>query len=345
MSTKYNKLRHMQGLPVGTIVPWSGAPDTVPSGWELCNGAVVQTTKYPLLYKIIGNVYGGTSGSTFKIPEITEERGVMDIYPGHYSSLSAFTPSKPSTTSKSSDPYWTNIAEDINTSNSTDGNSTIDLIASFINSTNKPNLVAQVSGISFIQGTYATTYAIHGRKLSDRHQRYHNHVTSFEGETDGNSFKDGNKNCSPANNSKNGNCDFYSKGSVTSNTIGNRNVPSSSSGCIVKGGSGALNNGTGMSNDGNGVTGGDMYATASGGSYYLASSLSAEGTTWASISAHTHTAPDTSFKCSVNVTSSYTFYDVSSNNVTINAAPPDVATINISTATPNLTMIFIIRAY
>lgn len=345
MTIAYNKLRHMQGLPIGTIVPWTGGPDTIPTGWDLCNGAVIQTTKYPLLYNIIGNVYGGTAGSTFKIPEITEERGVMDIYPGHYSSLSSYTPSKPSTTTKSSDPYWNNIAEDINTSNSTDGNSTIDVIASFIDSTNKPKLVATVSGITFIPGSYATSYAIHGRKLSDRHQKYHNHVTGFEGDTDGNSFKDGGKNCSYDQGSKHGNCDFNSKGGVTSNTLGNRNVPSSSSGTICKGGSQASSNGKGMNNDGNGEVGGDMYATASGGTYNLASSLSAEGRNWSDISAHVHDAPETKFKCSVSITSSYTFYDVNSNSITINAAPPDLATINISTATPNLTMIFIIRAY
>lgn len=345
MSTNYNRLRHMQGLPIGTIVPWSGAPDTIPNGWQQCNGAVVQNTRFPLLYKIIGNVYGGTAGSTFKIPEITDERGVLDIYPGHYTSLNSFPPSAPSTTSKTSDPYWTNILEDINSSNSTDGVSTIDVIASFVNSTNKPNLVARVESIEFTPGGYSATYGIHGRKLSDRHQKWHDHVTTFEANTgvEGNSFKDGNKNCSKNKGGKNDNCDFKSKGGVTANTLGSRNVPSTSSGCIVKGGSTANINS--MKNDGDGEVGGDMYATANGGNFRVASSLSSEVKTWADASAHTHSAPDTKFKCNVNITSSYTFYDVSSNNITIVQAPPDAATINTDSATPNLSMLFIIRAY
>jgi len=269
----------------------------------------------------------------------------MDIYPGHYSSLSAYTPSKPSTTTKSSDPYWTNIGENINVSNATDGNSTLDIIASFIDPTNKPNLVATVSGITFTAGTFATSYAINGRKLSDRHQKYHNHITFKEGETDGNSFTDGGKNCSLNANGSVGNCTFNSKGGVTANTLGNRNVPNKASGTICKGGSSPKDNSSGMKDDGNGFTGGDMYATASGGSYNLGSSLSAEGKSWSDLSAHTHDAPETKFKCGVSITASYTFYDVSSNSVTINAAPPDVATININTATANLSMIFIIRAY
>jgi len=335
----------MQGLPIGTIVPWSGAPDTIPLGWDFCNGAVIQITKYPLLYKIIGNVYGGTAGSTFKMPEITEDRGVMDIYPGHYSSLSAYIPSKPSTTTKSSDPYWTNIGENINVSNSTDGSSTIDVIASFINPTNKPKLVASVKEIEFTAGTFATSYSINGRKLSDRHQKYHNHTTSFEGDTDGNSFRSGGRECSANSGGRNSTCTFNSKGGVASNTLGNRNVPSKADKTICKGGSDPKSNASGMTDNGNGYTGGDMYAVQGGGVYNLASSLSADGRSWSDLSAHTHNSPDTKFKCNVTVVSDYTFYDVNSNSITINAAPPDVATINISTATANLSMIFIIRAY
>lgn len=337
----------MRGLPIGSIIPWSGANDTIPTGWVACDGSVIQSTRYPLLYKLIGTVYGGTAGSTFRLPELNEGKAVMDIYPGHYTSLSSFNPSKASTTTKSTDPYWNAVGEDENTDNSFSGTSTIDVVASFINSSSPPNLVATVSGISFNKGNWTQTYGLHPRKLSDRHQKFHNHTTSREGPSDGNSFTDGGKNCSTDSNGRNSSCDFFSKGSVTSNTLGTRRVPSSgsTSNANVPGGSSA--NLSGMDNDGNGRTGGDMWSGPGGGNgtYNFASSLSAEARTWAEISGHSHSTPTGTFKCNVNATSNYTFYDVSSSGVSIVQAPPDAAVININTLTPSLDMIFIIKAF
>ena len=57
--------------PIGTIQPFAAA--TAPSGWEFCNGATlnsVANTKYAALYAAITTTYGGTSASSFKVPDL-----------------------------------------------------------------------------------------------------------------------------------------------------------------------------------------------------------------------------------------------------------------------------------
>jgi microcystin-dependent protein len=44
----------------------------VPSGWLPCDGAVYSVVDYPLLYAAIGNVWGGTPGSTFGVPDFRD---------------------------------------------------------------------------------------------------------------------------------------------------------------------------------------------------------------------------------------------------------------------------------
>ena len=59
----------VQGVPVGTILPFAG--NSVPSGFLQCNGAGVSVTTYAALYKVIGNTYGGDS-TTFNLPNLTD---------------------------------------------------------------------------------------------------------------------------------------------------------------------------------------------------------------------------------------------------------------------------------
>ncbi|HEX6100183.1 MAG TPA: phage tail protein [Thermoanaerobaculia bacterium] len=43
----------------------------IPDGWLACDGTVVPTDRYPVLYKVIGNTYGGDAGgSTFTLPNL-----------------------------------------------------------------------------------------------------------------------------------------------------------------------------------------------------------------------------------------------------------------------------------
>lgn len=56
-------------VPPGTILPFAGT--TVPSGFLLCNGALVSRTTYANLYAAIGTKWGAGDGSTtFKLPDL-----------------------------------------------------------------------------------------------------------------------------------------------------------------------------------------------------------------------------------------------------------------------------------
>lgn len=57
--------------PVGTIIPFAGS--SIPTGYLLCNGAVVSRTTYANLFKAIGTAYGAGDGSTtFKLPDLRD---------------------------------------------------------------------------------------------------------------------------------------------------------------------------------------------------------------------------------------------------------------------------------
>lgn len=61
-------------VPVGTILPFAGA--TPPTGYLLCNGQgldSVANPQYAKLYSVIGTTYGGTSASSFAIPDFTTD--------------------------------------------------------------------------------------------------------------------------------------------------------------------------------------------------------------------------------------------------------------------------------
>lgn len=55
------------GGMIGEVMPWSGT--YVPEGWLLCDGASYSTTKFPKLFEVIGQAYGG-SGSQFAVPDL-----------------------------------------------------------------------------------------------------------------------------------------------------------------------------------------------------------------------------------------------------------------------------------
>lgn len=49
------------------IFPYSSR---IPSGWVPCNGQLMQVATNQALYAIIGNVYGGTQGQNFNLPNL-----------------------------------------------------------------------------------------------------------------------------------------------------------------------------------------------------------------------------------------------------------------------------------
>ncbi|WJW80502.1 tail fiber protein [Bartonella sp. TP] len=56
----------------GTILSFAGLKP--PQGWLFCDGSMLESAKYPQLYKIIGQNYGGGEGSKFALPDL---RGVF----------------------------------------------------------------------------------------------------------------------------------------------------------------------------------------------------------------------------------------------------------------------------
>jgi len=54
-------------MPIGTIITFA-APNA-PEGFLLCDGSLVEKSKYPKLYKVIGNIYGEKE-DMFRLPDL-----------------------------------------------------------------------------------------------------------------------------------------------------------------------------------------------------------------------------------------------------------------------------------
>lgn len=65
----FRAFRAQAVVPPGTIAAYGAT--TAPEGWVLCDGTEYAQTKYPELYKIIGQDYGGNPG-TFNVPDTTD---------------------------------------------------------------------------------------------------------------------------------------------------------------------------------------------------------------------------------------------------------------------------------
>lgn len=64
-------------LPVGTILPYGGS--AAPAGFLLCDGAAyARAGVYAQLFTVIGTLYGSTTGSDFKVPDM---RGRVPVGP------------------------------------------------------------------------------------------------------------------------------------------------------------------------------------------------------------------------------------------------------------------------
>lgn len=61
-------------VPVGTIALWDPVA-TLPQGWILANGAIVNTADYKALFIALGN----TIGATFTLPNVTSPVGSRAI--------------------------------------------------------------------------------------------------------------------------------------------------------------------------------------------------------------------------------------------------------------------------
>jgi len=78
-ATKYDfsgaNLTGIEGIPTGTIVPWSTA--SVPTGFLECNGQAVSRSTYSALFAIVSTTYGvGDGASTFNVPDLQDNVAV-----------------------------------------------------------------------------------------------------------------------------------------------------------------------------------------------------------------------------------------------------------------------------
>jgi len=78
-ATKYDytgaNLTGIEGIPTGTIVPWSTG--SVPTGFLECNGAAVSRSTYSGLFAVISTTYGtGDGSSTFNVPDLQDKVAV-----------------------------------------------------------------------------------------------------------------------------------------------------------------------------------------------------------------------------------------------------------------------------
>ena len=86
MTVTYNLARTAEAQPVGSIVPWVGPLTDIPPGWLICDGQPLDPGDYPLLARVIQNIYGGDNFAgdfpnytgEFQLPNINQ-KGLVDI--------------------------------------------------------------------------------------------------------------------------------------------------------------------------------------------------------------------------------------------------------------------------
>lgn len=59
-----------QATPVGTILPFAGTTDKVPSGFMLCDGTSIKKAEYSALFNVIGTAWGTNDENSFNVPDL-----------------------------------------------------------------------------------------------------------------------------------------------------------------------------------------------------------------------------------------------------------------------------------
>ena len=78
-ATRYDftgaNLTGIEGIPTGTIVPWSTG--SVPTGFLECDGSAVSRSTFSGLFAVVGTTYGaGDGSSTFNVPDLQDKVAV-----------------------------------------------------------------------------------------------------------------------------------------------------------------------------------------------------------------------------------------------------------------------------
>jgi len=71
-----NHTAGISAIPIGTILPYAGATDTIPDGWLLCDGSYVSRATYANLFAVLGTTWGTSTPSDFRLPPLVD-RGLM----------------------------------------------------------------------------------------------------------------------------------------------------------------------------------------------------------------------------------------------------------------------------
>lgn len=364
-AANYNKIKRMRGFPVGTIIPYSGSTENIPKGWLACTGGNLNVNSYPLLYQCIGNAYGGTAGSTFGIPSLNN-RAIVDIFEGHYTFLKSSSTtyaagainhpmqglntaswSPDLTSTQSSDLYWTQVGGgtgtpgtggDSGSSSSTNHTSTMDLVG--VRATLSQTLSATVKEIVLSDGDYSTSFNVLDRKLGDGHWPSHVHGITVSGnQATGHSQAGGQQQCQTP---WTGNCYGPSPECPDGQyAIGYKkyNVGENHYRC----GGGQIGNTT--EGNGNGCSGGDMLS-AGGGVRKFQTSLNQEILLFNEHIGHNHGVVNLKFTSKLVAQNTFSLNTIVPGTVAIdNSAGVNAATINMSSLTPSVAMLFIIKAF
>jgi microcystin-dependent protein len=63
-------IRAGNGVPAGTVMPFAGSENKIPSGWLLCDGRELDIATYPELHETLEATWGSATAGKFKIPDL-----------------------------------------------------------------------------------------------------------------------------------------------------------------------------------------------------------------------------------------------------------------------------------
>lgn len=63
------EIKNNMTVPIGGIIPFAGTD--VPDGWLICQGQSVSKITYPALWHLLGDTYGASGLSTFRLPDLS----------------------------------------------------------------------------------------------------------------------------------------------------------------------------------------------------------------------------------------------------------------------------------
>ena len=376
---KYNRIRSMKGLPIGAIVPWASDQSSVPTGWIVCNGATISNTRYPILFSVIGNSYGGTVGSTYRLPPLTSgQAAIVDVFRGHYTyfkgseinALPGNEVNKPSSTSLANDPFWSIVGfgtnGDSGNNTQTVWLSTIDVVGEQVG---RPTFPALYDDMTINDGTYSFTVTYAGTALGANNMPPHTHSLNSEDATSWRREGGAALECTGTTTVDTCRqvCSSTSAWRVAANpngatqvSRGNRQADLQSNflffdgriGLGGTGGGGSVRGVPRFDGGGRGESGATVYVDGNGvcqgsmgcGGDVLFTSLSNDAVN--NSAPHFHGPTNYNLQGRYNVISPGLRNNISLNTVSINNSPgQNFCTINADTATPSLEMLYIIRAF